>query len=119
MKKKLLIIGFIIICISLIFNIAYCSQGLPSADGLSGMYDNPDPTVQSMGGRILWVVDIICYGLALIILIIKGAKFIMASPEGKAEIKQETINYAIGAFILFGIATILTIIINVTKNVLG
>ena len=71
-----------------------------------------EPKVSNMAGVIFGVAAYICYGAAFIIIAIKGVQFMNAAPEGKAEIKKQMIAVAVGAFIIFSIRSILTIISN-------
>ena len=43
----------------------------------------------SATGASITIAQIICYGAAVIILMILGVKFITAAPEGKAQIKEK------------------------------
>lgn len=83
--------------------------------GLKSIYQN-DYNVSYMLGRLIWAVQIICYGTAVIILLIKGVKMMKAAPEAKADVKKELISYAIGAFILFGVGTIVRLVGNIAIN---
>lgn len=57
-------------------------------------------------GIIRWV------GVAILIgaIMVKGIKYITASPEGKADIKKDIIMLVIGAVLLFAITTLVDII---------
>lgn len=61
-------------------------------------------------GMVLDIIRIVGIGIAIIILTYIGIKFMLASPSERANIKQYSINYVIGAFILIGATGILTII---------
>lgn len=84
---------------------------------LQNIYGNQDSTFNTVGGRIIGVVSYICYGAALIILIIKGVQFMSKSPEGKAELKKELISYTIGAVIVFAIGAIIQLIGKLTLKI--
>ena len=77
------------------------------------------PSAQAIGnttsvtgtvGRVIWVVQAICYGAAVVLLILLGIKFMTASPEGKAEIKKSAVIYVVGAILVFFASVILQII---------
>ncbi len=78
--------------------------------GLSGIYGPQDATYNELAGKIIGIVQLLCYAAAVIVLLYKGVQFMMKSPEAKAELKKELVSYAIGAFILFSIGTIIRII---------
>lgn len=59
---------------------------------------------------ILNIVRIIGAGIAIIMLTVVAAKYMMASAGDRADIKKYAINYVIGAIILFGATGILTMI---------
>jgi NADH:ubiquinone oxidoreductase subunit 6 (subunit J) len=63
-----------------------------------------------MMGKILMIVQVVCYGAAVIILMIAGLRYMNAAPEGKAQIKQQSIRLAIGALIMFAAGAIVSII---------
>lgn len=67
-------------------------------------------------GKIIGIVQLICYAAAIIMLIILGVQFITASPEGKATIKKSAIQYVIGAIIVFAAGTLLGIIANMSNS---
>jgi hypothetical protein len=86
-----------------------------SSDEESQVYKG-DSSITSMGDTIVSVVGIICYGAAVIVLLVKGVKFMKAAPEGKAQIKEEMVAAAVGAIILFAIGTFIQIIAKIAKN---
>lgn len=76
-----------------------------SAPGGSG-------NITNVIASVLWVVQIICYTAAVILLIMLGIKFMTASPEGKAEVKKSAVIYVIGAVMVFFAGAIVTVIRN-------
>lgn len=64
------------------------------------------------GNVILGLFQVIGYVAAVIVLVWLGVKYIMASPDGKAEIKKQAFAYVLGAVLLFAAGTIVTIIKN-------
>lgn len=64
----------------------------------------------SASGAVITLAQIICYGAAVIILMLIGIKFITAAPEGKAQIKEKMVPATIGAIILFAVGTIIKIV---------
>lgn len=84
-------------------------------DKLKDIYKGSN-TVNDIGGKIIGVAQLICYGAAVMILLYKGVQFMKQAPEARAEMKKELINYAIGAIILFAIGTLIKIIGNISFN---
>lgn len=78
-----------------------------------------DTSMDNIISKVFGVVAYICYGVAIVVLLIKGVQFMSAAPEGKAEIKKQMIAVTIGAVIIFSIRTIIMIISNFTNNLLG
>lgn len=66
--------------------------------------------VKKILGTILDIVRTVGVGIALVILMYIGVKFMLASPSERANIKEYSMNYIIGAVILIGAAGIVTII---------
>ena len=87
-----------------------------SKEDLSGIYGEQGNTYNTVGGKIIGVVQYICYGAAVIILIYKGVQFMLKAPEAKAELKKELISYVVGAVILFAIGTFIKIIGGIALN---
>ena len=76
----------------------------------------PDNTVNEMAGKIFYVAAAICYGAAVIIVVVKGVQFMLAAPEGKAEIKKQSIAMVAGAVIIFFIGIIRNILAGISEN---
>ena len=66
--------------------------------------------------KIIWVVQTIFYGAAVILVIWSGVKFVIAAPEAKAELKKKFIYMVVGAVFLFAAGGITTIIGNMAMN---
>lgn len=54
--------------------------------------------------------------LAVGMLMVKGIKFIISAPEGKADVKKEMIPWAIGVFILFTFNLVVDVIMNIATG---
>lgn len=74
-----------------------------------GVFDVPSGTstslsgkATSMGGVVLGLFQAVGTAVAVVILVWLGIKYIMASPDGKAEIKKQAFGYILGAILLFG-----------------
>lgn len=73
--------------------------------------------VTTITNRIIYIIQMICYAAAFIMLLVLGIKFISASPDGKAEIKKSAVIYVIGALLVFGAGALLGVISNLTTGV--
>lgn len=79
------------------FNVSsYLPSSNPNASGVS--------SVKNFGGTILAIFQAVGTSIAVIMLVWLGIKYIMASPDGKAEIKKQAFAYVLGAVLLFGAA---------------
>lgn len=63
-------------------------------------------------GKIIGIIQVVGMSIAVIMLTYIGIKFIYASPEGKAELKQQLFPYLIGCLLLFGGAWFIGLIAN-------
>jgi trbC/VIRB2 family len=90
-----------------------------ASEALGGLTPNTGIEVtgfKSTINNVIGIIQVICYGAAIIMLVILGVQFITASPEGKASIKKSAIQYVIGAIIVFAAGTLLGIISNISKT---
>ena len=61
---------------------------------------------------ILGIIQAVGVLVAIIMLVYIGIKFIMTSPEGKADVKKELVPYLIGCILLFAGTALIGIIAN-------
>ena len=88
-----------------------------SKEDLSEIYDgDKGTTYNTVGGKIIGLVQYLCYAAAVIVLVYKGVQFMYKAPDAKAELKKELISYAVGALILFAIGTFIKIIGSIALN---
>lgn len=76
----------------------------------------PDPGANGIITKLIGAIAYICYAAAVIVVLVKGVQFMNAAPEGKAELKKQLVAIVVGAFILFGIGTILKIVSNIVAE---
>ena len=67
-------------------------------------------TINQVFNRSIYIAKILAIGIALIMCIVLGIKYVTASAGEKAEIKQHLIVYVVGAVIAFGCYGILEIV---------
>lgn len=77
-------------------NVAF-GASIPTATAISG---TGATSINNVTSKVIWIVQLICYAAAVIMLMVLGVKFITASPEAKAEMKSAVI-YVIGAIMVF------------------
>ncbi len=85
---------------------------------LQGGGENNDITrkIGGIGNTILSIFQAVGTIIAVIMLVWLGIKYIMASPDGKAEIKKQAFAYILGALLLFGASWIVPIIATVVSK---
>ncbi len=66
---------------------------------------------------ILGVVEMICYVVAVILVMMKGIQFLQAAPDGKAKIKEELTRVFIGSSFLVSTGAIIDFIRGLTSEV--
>lgn len=71
----------------------------------------------NVGGGIVNVIRTIGYLVALAMLIWLGVKWMMASAQEKADLKNKAWGYVIGAVLVFGASTLLPIIANFATSI--
>jgi len=115
MKNK--IIGILII-VMILFAIIPCTSLSFNPEDYKNIYEKPtgSDTLLNKGKSILGVVQVVGMGIAVIMLVIIGVKYITASVEEKAQLKETLMPYVIGAILLFGGSGILTIVVNFVRE---
>ena len=112
-KNKKLLFKILAIVLMAIYLITAFSGIVGAAD--NGAYDEISVqgtgskfTTQagSWGNMLLGFFQVVGYIAAVIVLVWLGVKYIMASPEGKAEIKKQAFAYVLGAVLLFAAGSI-------------
>lgn len=132
MKKKIVSVILIFVVIILNFNVV-CANGpfdiLDDArkplepvvqqynNSLQGrLYGGGNNSVSNIGATIAGYIVYAGIVVAVVVLMLKGIKFITSSPEGKADVKKELIPWAVGIVILFSIQAILQFVVNFAQN---
>lgn len=110
---RIILMAVFLIIIITMQNKSYCDTYIPK----TGTSESVDSNIVRISEAIIGLVKFICYGIGIGMLIMLGAKWLGASPEGKANIKQTSIQYIIGAFILIAAGTILQIIETLARTV--
>ena len=76
-------------------------------------------TINGITSKILGAIMYVCYGAAVIIVLVKGVQIMRAAPDERAKISEQMVGVAIGALILFTIGSIVGIIANIALNNVG
>ena len=122
MKKKVIVrilcIAIAVFMISTAFSnvFAKATVDIP-IDSMVGSDSTGRTEVKSLGNTILGIVQVVAAAVAVIMLIVLAIKYISASPNDKASIKQSAIVYIVGAICLFGASGLLSIIQSVGEGI--
>ncbi len=115
MAKILRIVFVILIIIFSINSFSYSASIKGDADDfLRAAEETPDSQNMNQGiNDIAGVLTGIGVGLIVIVGVILGIQFMLASTEGQAKIKQAMIPYAIGSIVIFGAFGIWKVVIDI------
>ena len=87
-------------------------------NGMNNMTSKPDgaDTLKPVLNAIIGVIQVAGTGISLIMVSVLGIRYMLASPNDKADVKKQIIPMIIGAIILFGSVNIIQIIANFTAD---
>ncbi len=109
--KVLKTILVIVMMFTIFANISYVvNAGIAEDFGYNQEKDFENQNVKSILNRAISVTKMIAVAVSIIMLIVLGIKYVVASPGEKAEVKKHLSTYVIGAALAFGAYTILEII---------
>jgi len=118
MKKNIykVLIGFFIVSVFVFnFNLAFAVD-TSKYSGITTIDNNDMGTFASFGGQVIYILQFLGYTVAVIMLAVMGIKYILSSPNERADIKSRLTPYLIGTLLLFAGSTILNIIYNVVPK---
>ena len=98
--------------------LSICTNVFAAVSDFSGAKDfgGADAPIKSILSAVLAVIRNIGVGIAIIMLMFIGCKYMLASASERADIKKYAINYVIGAVVMFAAATVVTIIKEFVKS---
>lgn len=88
------------------------AEDLLNPNSIEAKTSDTSNKANTMIGQILGIVQVVAIGIAVIMLIILGVKYLAAAPAEKADIKKGMMIYVVGAILLFGASGILQLIKN-------
>lgn len=109
LKVIIMILTILFVLNALNINVWADNFSVSDFDGETAQGDIKTSVNKVMGAAIS-VMRIICTGIALIMMAAIGIKYLMASPGERADLKKTSVQFVVGAFVLFGAAGILTIL---------
>lgn len=114
--KILFVILVVLFIVGMFNNYAYADNFDLKGFGTPADNSIKSPFLSVMGAMVA-VMRIVCTGIAIIMLMVIGMKYLAASPGERADLKKSAIQYVVGAVVLFGSAGILTLINTATKAI--
>lgn len=113
--KKYIKVLFLIIYISIfVLNNIFISNAF---EGNITEYENGNNIIanqtDNVSKNVIAVVRIVAVSIAIIMLLVIAMRYMISAPSERADIKKHLIAYVIGAFIVFGVSTILGILVEV------
>ena len=121
LKKTIVIFLLASMIISCVYVISNASNDAWSEKIMKETENEEDSKIATSVKNILDIIAIstriIGVAVAIIMLITLGAKYMMAAPGDRADIKKSAIPFVVGAFILFSVSGILSIILKFSDNI--
>ena len=114
MKKKTILKILLIIAVAILIISTIVPNCLAiDTSKWDNMYNGGDmPTkLSDIGGTIMGILQVAGTGIAVVMLVIIGIKYITASANEKAQLKGQLTGFAIGALLLFAGSNIAAIVI--------
>lgn len=78
-----------------------------------------DTGIQNVANNVIGVLKVVGAAIAVIVLLIMGIKYLMASVEEKADFKKAMIPYVVGALLVFAAPWIAGFIIDLAASITG
>lgn len=123
MNKKVLKIAFALLILLVVVFVTYVQAsgfvGSLEQNISGGSNSNLGKSINSFGGTIIGVIQVVGTGIGIIMLIYIAIKYMIAAPSEKAEFKKTATNFVIGAVVLFAASGILGLIKNIMENLSG
>lgn len=115
MKKSIyrVLLTFIIVSILISnFNLIFAVD-TSKYSGVTKVTSSDMGAFAKFGGQVIYILQFLGYTVAVIMLAVMGIKYIISSPNERADIKSRITPYLIGTLLLFAGSTILNIIYRV------
>ena len=107
-----------IICVAFLQSNILAATAGELVDDMVGATDDSQlsETATSISGTVITVAKVACAGVAIIMLVVLGMKYMLSSVEDRATIKKHAVVYVVGAVIMFSASAILQIIQSFAAN---
>lgn len=115
-KIVILLIVILIATLSLTNTIAF-EGNLSNFEDTTGKVNGVTNVVDNVGGTVISIIRIASVTIAIVMLLVIAMRYMLSSPGDRADIKKHAVAYVVGAFILFGVTGILTILIKFSEQI--
>lgn len=112
--KKVLVL-LLVLTLALMPVLSLAADGLPDFKGKDATEVLPE-NAQNMLGSIINIITYLAWGIAVIMVLVLGTQYMIATPAKKAELKGKMWSMLIGVFLVAGGSTILNAIISFTNS---
>ena len=123
--KSLICLIAVVFLVNLVTAISYAENDNFSLDKYGNDAEPSDDVSDVIGstrtiiGAGVGVIRIIGTGVALIMITVIAIKYLMAAPGDRADLKKSSIQYVIGAVIVFASTNLLDILIEAVPRILS
>lgn len=107
---------FILFNTIIIANVSHAAGEMTEQEIRNTLYDtsvltsSQAQTMLSKGGNAFWLVQAAGIVTGVCVIAYTGFKYIISSPDGKADLKDKAPLYVIGAFLIMSAATVVRIV---------
>ena len=118
MKKSIKIVSILLIVLAIVFSSTAVFANDVNPSTIKDKIDTSDTnSVQTIGGRIIGIVQVVGNIVAIAMIIVLGIKYMMGSAEERAEYKKTLFPYFIGAILIFAAANLAQMVYNWASTV--
>lgn len=111
MNKKFIKIVSILLMVMMLVSISVSSFAESGVQPKQLIGEKPtDGSIQTVGNKIIGVLQTVGVVISVIVLIVLGIKYMMGSAEEKAEYKKTMMPYVIGASLIFAASALAQVI---------
>lgn len=115
--KKFMIVLILLICIITIISSVNAFAGSIETFNKDKEIGEVQNAIDTMGSTAITIIRIASVAIAIVMLLVIGMRYMVSAPGDRADIKKHLIAYVVGAFILFGVNGILTIILKFSEQI--
>ena len=120
MKKRVIsLIIFLIIISVTVFSFASSFADIEAAMEPVKTADTSSEQFNATAGTVIKLIQYVGSGIALIVITMYGIKYMLASPQDKADVKKQMVPILIWCILLFGTVNLVSLVADTTSNVLG